>query len=61
MCDGLEEDGGGGDSPLIVDVEMVASIPANVLDPSSGSVNRAPAATVASSESMSEGAPTPES
>ena len=60
-CDGLEEDDGGGDSPLIVDVEeAVASIPADIHDPLSD-LTRAPAATVASPESVSEGAPTPES
>ena len=58
--DGLEDDGGG-DSPLIVDVEeAVASIPGDILDPPSD-LTRAPAATVASPESVSEGAPTPES
>ena len=55
------DDGLGGDSPLIVDVEeAVASIPGDILDPPSD-LTRAPAATVASPESVSEGAPTPES
>ena len=58
--DGLEDDGGG-DSPLIVDaVEAVASIPADILDPPLDST-RAPAATVAGPEKVSEGAPTPDS
>ena len=58
--DGLEDDGGG-DSPLIVDVEeAVAGILGDILDPPSDST-RAPAATVASPESVSEGAPTPAS
>ena len=58
--DGLEDDGGG-DSPLIVNVEeAVASIPGDILDPPSD-LTRALAATVASPESVSEDAPTPES
>ena len=49
--DGLDDDGGG-DSPLIVDVEeAVASIPADILDPPSDST-QAPAATVAGPESV---------
>ena len=57
---GLEDDGSG-DSPLFVDVEeAVASIPADILDPPSD-LTRAPAATVASPESVSEGTPTPDS
>lgn len=45
--DGLED--GGGDSPLIVDVEeAVASIPADILDPPSDSVTQASPAAVAS-------------
>ena len=54
----MEDDDGGGDSPLIVDVEVaVASIPADILDPPSD-LTQAPAATVASPDSVSEGAPT---
>ena len=46
-CDDRLEDDGGGDSPLIVDVEeAVASIPGDILDPPSD-LTRAPAATVA--------------
>ena len=46
-------------SPLIVDVEeVVASTPGDILDQPSDST-RAPAATVASPESVSKGAPTP--
>ena len=59
--DGLEDDVCGGDSPLIVDVKKaVVSILGDILDPPSD-LTRAPAATVASPESVREDAPTPES